>query len=181
VLKYYKEENERYGTMGSITVETAELALQKAYHRFNLPRVKFVVNKRKRNWSHYKAGLNMYRPLGRLAPAIGVPTIEMAPSMMTWATVLHELGHHVHTVRFNDAVVKKAIAAGVKVFDTTTGGRRDFQIWGIKNVKREHVHGATHRRIMQELVDFFLSEGMITVKPTYLQMAPTETPAATAT
>lgn len=170
-LKYYATESARYGDMGSISVETALVALDKAYHRFNLPRVKFVVNPRKRNWSHYKGGLNMVSPKGKLCPPLQVPTIEMSPHMMNWKTVLHELGHHIHYVRFNDKAVKRAVADGVKVFDTTKSGRLDFNIWIIKNVKREHAHGPVHRVIMQELVDYFLEIGMITVKPTYIQKA----------
>lgn len=171
-LKYYAEERSRYGEMGSITVETALVALEKANHRFNLPRVKVVVKTCRRSRSVYRPGLNMYRPDGHLAKPMDIPTIEFAPNMLNWLTFLHELGHHIHCVRFNDSVSKRATADGINILDTTKNGRFEYGFWAIKNkVARQHWHGPVHRKIVQNLVDFFMELGMIPVKPTYVVRA----------
>lgn len=170
-LKYYATERARYGEMGSITPDVALVAINKACHRFNLPRAAYVVTTRRRTRSCYKPGLNMLRPDGRLAPALGVPTLVMAPSMQNWLVFCHELAHHMHAVEFNSAAVTRAMAAKVNPYDSSRNGRLDFQLWARSNVKRQHWHGHYHRVAMQKLVDFFLEIGMITVLPTYKTMA----------
>jgi len=163
-LKYYKQENERYGDMGVITEAQALNIIRIACAKFDMPHVKFNINPRKRRMSHYKAGATMIAMCGRVARPLAVPLIDMAPTMMHWSTLLHEFAHHIHTVRFNAAAEKLAATLSV-VLDT----RQARQAFSKKHVKREHAHGHTHRVIMQELVNFFVDNGMITQKPTYMK------------
>lgn len=149
-LKYYAIERNRYGQMGAITPETAMVALNRAIHRFNLPRVVYEVSTRKRTRSFYRPGLHMFRPDGHRAKAMDVPKIVVAHTMQTWLTLVHELAHHWHCVKYDDRA-KRAV-----------GGSRP---------PREHWHGPQHRALVQILVDYFMEIDMIPEKPTYMKVA----------
>ncbi len=144
-LKYYAQERARYGEMGAISAETAKLALDRACVHFNLNRVRLEISKRKKRTSRYTPGLgNLYPPTLRPSGQMAVPTISMATTMMTWLTLVHELAHHMHSVRFTDRAKRAR-----------------------PRPSTEHWHGPAHRGYVQQLVNYFVDTGMITVKPAY--------------
>lgn len=170
-LKYYRDEANRYGSMGALTAATMEIAMEKACAHFGVPRVSLKFAGTARRFSWYRAGLQMATPLGRLAGAMEIPTIKMAPNHMIWQVFCHEFAHHVHFARYNAKVVEKAEKDGIDYKTTTREARTAYWKWFRANFKREHAHGPAHRSIMQEVVDYFMSIGMITEKPKYMQTA----------
>lgn len=166
-LKYYRDEAARYGSMGNLDAATMRDALEKACAHFGVPRVVLKFARTPRKFSWYRSGIQMMAPNLRLARAMSLPTIQMAPNHMIWQVFCHEFAHHVHFARFSDKVTKAAANAGVNVTATDAGSRYEFVMWARKNFRKEHAHGPSHRAIMQEVVDYFLSIGMITVLPTY--------------
>lgn len=162
-LKYYKQEAARYGDMGSITEDKALEILKVACAKFNMPHVMFNINPRKKRKSIYRTGAAMLGVCGGVAKPLTVPLIDMAPTMMHWATILHEFAHHVHAVTHHRKAEALALQMG-KPFGT----RAERHAFSKAHVKREHAHGHQHRVIMQDLVTFFVDNGMITTKPTYM-------------
>jgi hypothetical protein len=167
-LKYYEDEFKRYGDMGPITLEEMIEAANKAAEYFKTPRVQCKINPRKKRVSHYKPGLNMASPRGGLAKPMNVPTLDIAPTMMTWLTFVHEFGHHLHYARYNEKAVAMATKAGMDTNDTTENNRLVFKVFIAANIKKEHVHGPSHRKYVQEIVTFFVNNGSIKTKPTYM-------------
>jgi len=171
-LKYYKIENQRYGEMGAITPEEAKRALELAFVKFNLPRVQILTGRKNKRVSHYHTGVYMVGPNLRLAKPLAVPKIVIAPAMWTWLTVIHELAHHMHYVRFDQRVRAKAIEAGVNVEATDAVSRSRYIEW-VRNksgFKKEHCHGHAHREFVQKLVDYFYTElKLIKVQPEYMK------------
>lgn len=165
-LKYYKQEDARYGSMGRITEPQALEILKLACAKFDVPHVKFNVNPRKKRKSIYRPGACMVGVCGFVAKPLTVPLIDMAPTMMHWTTLLHEFAHHVHCVRHHRKAEALAQQMG-KPFET----RKERHAFSQAHVKREHGHGFGHLTIMQSLVDFFVGNGMITEKPTYMKLA----------
>lgn len=163
-LKYYADEFARYGEMGNVTLAEAENIVKLACAQFGLKHIRVKVNPRKKKVSTAHIGIGMLHPLKGAAKAMAVPLIDLAPSMMTWATVLHEIAHHVHYMEFDKK--GREIAARLGKSLATQKERAEFSSVFLR---REHAHGHQHRVYMQRLVNFFLGNGMITVKPTYLQ------------
>lgn len=162
-LKYYKQEAARYGDMGSITEEKALEIIKVASAQFNTPHVMFNINPRKKRKSIYRTGAAMLGVCGGVAKPLTVPLIDMAPSMMHWSTLLHEFAHHMHTVEYHRKGEALALTLGEPF-----ASRAERSRFAKNALKREHAHGHRHRVLMQTLVDFFVGNGMITVKPTYM-------------
>jgi hypothetical protein len=162
-LKYYKDERARYGQMGSVTEEQAKAVLELCYTEFDMPRLKFKVNPRKKKRSVYRVGAMMLSVCGRVAKPLEVPAIDMAPTMMTWLTLLHEFAHHMHTVQFHRKGMALAEQLGKPMKD-----RLDRQTFTKTFLRRQHGHGHEHRVLVQTLVDHFVRNGMITELPTYM-------------
>lgn len=153
--------------MGDIDIATMHRALEKAYVRFNLPRLNLTVTSKPRKSSWYKGGLNMVAINGGRWPALQIPKIQMACNMLTWKTFCHELSHHIHAVRY-DATARAAGEKSGLNFDSSFAlDRSRVYVWVRKNIPAQHGHGPQHRIIMQEVVDFFIEIGMITEMPLY--------------
>jgi hypothetical protein len=164
-LKYYAMEADRYGSMGDMTKAQMHAALEKAYAKFGMPRIdlKFARTPRKASWA--RVGLGMVGLGGHIAEPLSLPTIKMAPNHMYWQLFCHELAHHLHYTRLNADLTEKATRAGAM------GTPEEYRVWLGKNFKKQRAHGHEHRKLMQEVVDFFREIGMITVLPTYAQRA----------
>lgn len=165
-LKYYADEFNRYGEMGKVTLAEAANIANLACAQFGLKHIRVKVNPRKKKTSTAHIGIGMLHPLKGAAKALSVPLIDLAPSMMTWATVLHEIAHHVHYMEFDKKGREIALKLGASL--ETQRERAEFSQ---KHLKREHAHGHHHRTHMQKLVNFFVGNGMITEKPTYMKLA----------
>lgn len=170
-LKYYSDEANRYGPMGTIDAATMNTAMEKACDHFGVPRIelKFATTWRRASW--YRGGLGMIANNLALYAPLSLPTIKMAPNHMFWRMFCHEFAHHIHICRVDAKWRDLANKAGLDTVSTTTEVRGTLYRWLIKNAKKEHAHGPTHRTIMQEVVNFFMGNGMITVKPTYMEAA----------
>ena len=165
-LKYYADERARYGEMGPITEAEVAHVITAVAGKYNVPLVKFHLATRRKNVSVYRGGLGMMYLSLRLYKPLAVPGIHIAPTMMNWLTVLHELAHHIHICRFDAKIREAAQKAGVPV-DSSFDSRYKFREFAFANFKKEHAHGPSHRAIVQELVSHFVDSGDIKVLPTY--------------
>lgn len=163
-LKYYADEAARYGDMGAVTIAEATTIVNLACAQFGLKHIRVKVNPRKSTTSTAHIGIGMLHPLQNAARAMAVPLIDLAPTMMTWATVLHEVAHHVHYMEFDKKGREVALKVGASL--ATQRERAEFTK---KHLKREHAHGHYHRTYMQKLVNYFVGNGMIKVTPTYMR------------
>lgn len=168
-LKYYTEEFNRYGSLGPITETKALQVIDITCSAFNLPRVKLKISKKAKRFSWYRPGLHTVAPNGAISPALGIPVIQLADTMMNYRTVLHELAHHMHYTEHDRFVKALAANSGIKT-DSSVTSRVELYNWVRFNIKKEHAHGHKHRVLMQKLVDYFRGTGEITVLPNYLNL-----------
>lgn len=168
-LKYYADEAKRFGSMGPMDQPMMMAALEKVYTKFGVARIgDLKISKRKIRRSArstYRGGLGMFaHNPAKNWKELRTPRIVMHQTMMTWQYFLHEVAHHVHSCRYDANVRKAASEAGIPSAYNSPQLRK----WAIANAKSEHAHGPTHRGIMQELVDYFVSTGDIKVLPAYM-------------
>lgn len=167
-LKYYRDEFNRYGSMGPATEAQMNEAVRAACQKFGMIHVKLVVNPRLRTYSLYKGGALLVAPNNRVAKPLVVPTIAMNVRHMNWQIFTHELAHHLHFCRKTKQVEAKAAEKNVPFAPMT---RHERYVFARDNMPKEHAHGPVHRKAMQELVNFFMEAGFITEKPTYMLAA----------
>jgi len=161
-LKYYAVERATYGDMGAVTEKQAIKAIKAVCSQNNVRPVDFTINKKAEEWSWYFAGAGMIGPKRTLSPPLSIPTISMAPAMMVWACVCHELAHHLDYCFFDAKTKAFAWKSGVDVTNRLELGR-----WMMRCVVPRRTHGKDHKRIMRETVEFLWKENFIKVPPNY--------------
>jgi hypothetical protein len=167
-LKYYALEKQRYGTLGVIDASVIQKAADMAAEHFKIPRVKVTISRKPQKSSWYKSGLNMVALNNGRWPPMAVPHIKMACNMMVWRTFCHEFAHHLHAVRYDAAVRQKYSAYTTLNFDSTLEADRKAIAKHIRWHPGQQGHGPQHALAMQDVVDFFIGNGMITEMPPYM-------------
>lgn len=169
-LKYYTDEDAKYGDMGALSEAQMVDILERITTKYVVSRVKLVVSNRAKNTCRYTPGLGIVTPNRRLARPLDLPTIVMSKNMMNWRFLLHEVAHHIHYMRYHNDAAQFLLASNLNVNDTSAVSRYQIREYVRSNMKAQHSHGKIHAAIMQELVTLFLSE--LGRPPTYLAPKP---------